>query len=53
MLRMAKKIQPKSVEKIFCIKCKELLVKIYPYAVIAVRLTATEKVCGKCLNNRK
>lgn len=40
---------PGKIMRILCVDCKELLVKVYPWAVI----TTHDKIgvtCGKCIN---
>ena len=47
-----KKPQPKKVMEIKCQKCKDLLVKLYPYSSIKVNLSEDEIFCTKCLYNQ-
>lgn len=45
------KVQPKPVVKIFCPKCKELQLKIYPYSSYLLAQGVDDKVpCIKCLS---
>ncbi len=46
-----KPIQPQPVKKIFCPRCGELLLKIYPWATL--NIMGEVKACGKCLNEVK
>lgn len=44
------KIQPKTVNRIVCPKCGELMVKFYPYSSIGLQAGAQIPPCGKCTN---
>ncbi len=48
---MNKTVQPNMVKKVFCPKCGELLIKIYPWA--SINIVGDVKPCGKCLNKIK
>lgn len=43
-----KTLQPHKVEKIFCPKCGELMIKIYPWASLRIQGAITP--CNKCFN---
>ena len=45
------KLEPLGVRKIFCPICKELIVKIYPWAEL--NIVGEISPCRKCLNDRK
>ena len=45
----AQKVQPGTIKRIACEKCKELLVKVYPYAGFT---TNVQVACGKCVNKK-
>lgn len=49
--KMIKKIQPQGIRKIYCPnpKCKELMVKVYPWANFIVN--GAIQPCNKCRNN--
>lgn len=44
------KIQPQPVKKIICPTCKEILLKIYPWALVSNPNQQTQVYCGKCQN---
>lgn len=46
-----KRTQPNPVRKIKCVKCGELLLKIYPWADVAITRGDT-MLCKKCANKR-
>lgn len=43
-----KKIQPNKVKTILCPKCKELMVKIYPWSSILIPPGMDAPLCRKC-----
>lgn len=49
---MLNKLQPEPVKKYFCPKCKELQLKVYPWASFAISLDPGNKIplCKKCVN---
>lgn len=45
-MTIKKKLQPKTVRKVACVKCKELLLKVYPWAIFSQ--PNIQVGCGKC-----
>lgn len=46
------KIQPQKVTRISCLTCKEVLVKVYPWAIVSNPNQQTQVYCGKCENKK-
>jgi len=44
------KIQPRKIEKIVCPKCRELMLKVYPWSSIGVTPGKQIPACGRCIN---
>lgn len=45
-----KKLQPEKVKKVFCPKCGELQIKIYPWSSIGLNAGQLIPPCKKCIN---
>lgn len=43
-------LKPEKVKNIYCVKCGELMVKIYPWSTIFLATGAKVPPCKKCLN---
>lgn len=43
-------IQPKKIQDVRCPRCKELMVRIFPWSPIFIEPTRTFPLCNKCLN---